>query len=91
MKFISSGDSIDRWSVYQCLVSEQRINGKLYALVKGRWFEITSSLVTQVDAAISAIPEMTISLSPDQPGESEADYNARAASSSPELTLLDKQ
>lgn len=57
VKFISGGDPVDRWSVYQCLVSEQRLNGKLYALVEGRWFEIASSLVEQVDAAVAAIPE----------------------------------
>lgn len=91
VKFISGGDPVDRWSVYQCLVSEQRLNGKLYALVEGRWFEIASSLVEQVDAVVSAIPEMAISLPPGRPGESEGDYNARAADGSPELTLLDKQ
>lgn len=91
VKFISGGDPVDRWSVYQCLVSEQRLNGKLYALVEGRWFEIASSLVEQVDAAVAAIPEMAISLPPGRPGESEGDYNARAADGAPELTLLDKQ
>lgn len=34
---------------------------------------------------------MAISLPPGRPGESEGDYNARAADGAPELTLLDKQ
>jgi uncharacterized protein (TIGR04141 family) len=91
VKFLSGADPVDRWSVYLCLVSEQRIEEKLYALVEGRWFEIASSLVNQVDTVVAAIPEMTVSLPPGFPGESEADYNARAAAGSSELTLLDKQ
>ena len=91
VKFLSSADPVDRWSVYQCLVSEQRIGENLYALVEGRWFEIASSLVNQVDSIVSAIPAMTISLPPGRPGESEGDYNERAAAGSPQLALLDKQ
>ncbi|MCW4386327.1 TIGR04141 family sporadically distributed protein [Salinibacterium sp. SYSU T00001] len=91
VKFISSAEPVDRWNVYQCLVSEQRVDGSLYALVEGRWFEIAESLVTQVDAVVSAIPQMSVSLPAGHPGESEGDYNARAAASSAELALLDKQ
>lgn len=91
VKFISSAEAVDRWSVYQCLVSEQRINDKLYALVEGRWFEIANTLVKQVDSVVSAIPEMTVTLPPGRAGESEGDYNARAAAGSAELALLDKQ
>lgn len=90
VKFISSAEAVDRWSVYQCLVSEQPVDDKLFALVEGRWFEIASSLVNQVDSIVSAIPTMTVSLPPGRPGESEGDYNARAAAGSTELTLLDK-
>lgn len=91
VKFISSADAVGRWSVYQCLVSEQRLGGQLYALVEGRWYEIASSLVGQVDAAISAIPQATVKLPAGWPGESEADYNARAAAASRDLALLDRQ
>lgn len=91
VKFLSSAEAVDRWSVYQCLVSEQRLDEKLYALVEGRWFEIASSLVDQVDSVVSAIPEMTVTLPPGRPGESEGDYNARAAAGSAELALLDRQ
>ncbi|MEV8252323.1 DUF6119 family protein [Microbacterium sp. NPDC076768] len=91
VKFISSADAVDRWSVYQCVVTEQRLDGNLYALVEGRWFEIANSLVTQVDTAVSAIPHMTVTLPAGYPGESEGDYNARAAAGSSDLALLDKQ
>lgn len=91
VKFLRSAEPDSRWSVYQCLVSEQRLGGLLYALIEGRWFSIADSLVTQVDAAIAAIPRATVSLPPGLPGESEGDYNARAASASADLALLDKK
>jgi uncharacterized protein (TIGR04141 family) len=91
VKFISSADPVARWSVYQCLVSEQRVDGKLYALVEGRWFEIAETLVTQVDTAVSAIPTATVSLPAGRPGETEGDYNIRAASAAADLALLDKE
>lgn len=91
VKFISSADPVPRWSVYRCLVSEQRLNGNLYALIEGGWFEVAETLVGQVDAAIAAIPTATVTLPPGRPGESEGDYNARAAASSSDLTLLDKR
>lgn len=91
VKFISSADAVARWSVYQCLVSEQRVNGKLYVLIEGRWFEVADTLVKQVNNAVSAIPPATVLLPPGLPGESEGDYNARAAAASSALTLLDKK
>lgn len=91
VKFISSADAVARWSVYQCLVSEHRVDGRLYALIEGRWFEIAQTLVTQVDDAISALPAATVALPPGLPGEPEGDYNARAAAASPGLALLDRE
>lgn len=91
VKFLRSADADARWSVYQCLVSEQRLNGGAYALIEGRWFSIADSLVAEVDTAIAAIPQASVSLPAGLPGESEGDYNARAASGSADLALLDKE
>lgn len=91
VKFLRSANADARWSVYQCLVSEQRLDGKAYALIEGRWFSIADSLVNQVDAAIAAIPHATVALPAGLPGETEGDYNARAAASSKDLALLDKE
>src|SRR5690606_1799684 len=38
VKFSGSAEPVSRWSVYQCLVSEQRFDGGLYVLIEGRWF-----------------------------------------------------
>lgn len=91
VKFISSADAVARWSVYQCLVSEHRIEGKLYALIEGRWFEVADTLVAQVDAAVSAIPSASVALPAGRPGEAEGDYNARAAAMSTDMTMLDRE
>lgn len=91
VKFISSADAVARWSIYQCLVSEQRVDRKLFALVEGRWFEVADTLVAQVDAAVSALPAATVTLPPGRPGEAERDYNARAALELADLTLLDRE
>ena len=91
VKFLRNPDADSRWSVYQCLVSEQRLNGLLYALIEGRWFAIADSLVNQVDTAIAAIPLASVTLPAGFPGESEDAYNARAAAASADLTLLDKK
>jgi uncharacterized protein (TIGR04141 family) len=91
VKFISSADPVARWGVYQCLVSEQAADGKLYALIEGRWFEIAATLVAQVDSAVAAIPSASISLPAGHPGEAEGDYNARVAAASSDITLLDRE
>lgn len=91
VKFTRSAEADTRWNVYQCLVSEQRLDGDAYALIEGRWFSIADSLVTQVDSAIAAIPTATVSLPEALPGETEGEYNTRAASAAPDLTLLDKR
>lgn len=91
VKFLRNPDADSRWSVYQCLVSEQRLKGLLYALIEGHWFAIADSLVNQVDTAIAAIPSASVTLPAGIPGESEGDYNARAAAASTDLALLDKK
>jgi uncharacterized protein (TIGR04141 family) len=91
VKFLRSPDADSRWSVYQCLVSEQRLDGLLYALIEGRWFAVADSLVNQVDTAIAAIPSASVTLPAGFPGEPEGDYNARAAAASADLALLDKK
>lgn len=91
VKFLRAASSDHRWNLYQCLVSEQRFDGKLYALVEGRWFAIADSLVAEVDQAVAAIPSATVNLPAGRPGETEGDYNARAAAASADLILLDRQ
>lgn len=91
VKFIRNEEADYRWNIYQCLVSEQRYKNVLYALIEGRWFAIADSLVAEVDAAVAALPISTVELPAGRIGESEGDYNLRAANGSDSLVLLDKK
>lgn len=91
VKFLRGSEPDTRWSVYLCLVSEQRLGGRLHALIEGRWFEIADSLVSAVDAVIDSLPVSSVSLPPALAGEHEGDYNERAVRADAALALLDKR
>lgn len=90
VRFGRASDFDPRWSVYQCLVTEQRLDSKLHVLIEGRWFVVSDSLVSQVDDFAASLPSTATALIDARAGETEADYNARLASSAPaKLLLLD--
>lgn len=90
VRFGRSGNFDKRWNLYQCIVTEQRFNGRLHVLIEGRWLAISSSLVERVDNFIAELPEARISLPAARKGEVEADYNARLVESLPgRLVKLD--
>lgn len=72
----------NRWNLYKCLVSEQRIDDDLYVLIEGRWFSISESLVEEVDTYVAQVSEPRFELPAAKLGESEGDYNERAAKES---------
>ena len=77
-----TGESETKWKLYDCLVSEQRLEGILYALINGRWFEINESLVKEVDAYISTIPEVERAFQSGPKSELEEDFNQRVTDES---------
>lgn len=79
LQFSRGSDFERRWSLYQCLVSEQRIGDQLYVLIEGRWFEVSSTLSERVDAVMGALKRAPIKLLPSTRGEHEDDYNRRLA------------
>lgn len=90
VRFNRTGDFDKRWTLYQCLVSEQRLDSGLYALIEGRWFSISPTIAAEVDAFTDSLEKGTITLADARRGESEADYNRRAATADPgRLLLLD--
>lgn len=92
IRFSRSNDWDSRWSLYQCLISEQRLNGQLHVLIEGRWFAISDSLVSEVDQFTARLPARTVALPAAHPGEIEGDYNRRVAqTSSADFLLLDAQ
>lgn len=85
--FSRSGNFDGRWSLYQCLVSEQLIDDRLYVLIEGRWFAVSESLVDEVDQFLSTIPDTETALIPAEPGETEGSYNARLVEGAPSELL----
>lgn len=83
VRFSRSGTFDDRWNLYRCIVTEQRVDGALYVLIEGRWFAVNESLVEEVDRVLSGLREPTVDLIPARSGEVETEYNDRLARSSP--------
>jgi uncharacterized protein (TIGR04141 family) len=92
VRFNRTGQFDARWTLYQCLVTEQRLHNRLHVLIEGRWFAVSDSLVVEVDQFANSLPVPTSSLIQATPGELEANYNRRLADSRPgEMLLLDKK
>lgn len=89
--WIKSGNFDTRWSVYNALVSEQDLDGKLFALIEGQWFEIAATLVSAVDTYLDSLPAAVTDLPPARKDEHEGTYNARVAELSDDILLLDKK
>lgn len=89
IRFARSDEFDSRWPLYRCLVSEQRIDGKLYVLVEGRWFAIGDSLVAELDQYLGTLASPRASLIEAKPGENEKAYNRRLAGSGEGLLNLD--
>ena len=81
VRFARSQEFDSRWTIYQCLVSEQRLGDQLCALIEGRWFRISESLVQEVDDYVASLPESEVHFEPAASGEQEGDYNKRLAAS----------
>lgn len=77
----SSEDWDQKWTLYHCLVSEQRYKGGLFALIEGRWFSISKRLVDDVDAAVGHIGVSGLPLPAAMTGEKEGEYNERVSAS----------
>lgn len=80
VKFLRSGEADGRWTVYNCLISEQRVSDQLYVLIEGRWLAISESLAEEVDAFAVALQSSQTTLLSSNVGETEPAYNKRVAS-----------
>lgn len=91
VRYTRNPESFDRRStLYQCIVSEQRLDNALYVLIEGRWFAVNEGLTAQVDGFVNALPGTKTLLPQAEVGEAEANYNNRLAESDPgRLLLLD--
>lgn len=88
VKYTRSDDFDGVWNVYQCLVSEQRLDSQLFVLIEGRWFAVSETLVGQVDSFLGALPLANLPIEDAQSGELEPAYNARMVDQHPDKLLL---
>lgn len=88
VRFSRSNDFDRRWNLYHCLISEQRLDSGFYVLIEGRWFSVSDSLVSEVDAFAAGVAPGSLVLPEALPGEAEPDYNKRVAEADESAFLL---
>jgi uncharacterized protein (TIGR04141 family) len=79
------------WPVWRCLVGEVQHHGNTFLLDEGEFFQVSKDYLTDLNAAIAAIPMSNVPLPPTTPTTLEGDYNEGAARGSEQLVLLDKK
>ena len=67
------------WSVFDCLVAELRHPEHLFVLSGGTWYQIDTNFVERVTRAAEVRSREPEFLPPGRAGETEPDYNVRAA------------
>ena len=80
------------WSIYKCVYAEIDRHGKTFLLTGGRWYEVDSEYVEQVNRAIDRIPSsLTLNL-PICTESTEEDYNRRVRHENPrKYALMDRR
>ena len=78
-------------TVYDCLIFEAKVDGSLYVLSRGEWFEVAWDYVKQVEKELSTLKKHPTLVLPDaKENEGEGAYNKRAvAEADGSLLLLD--
>lgn len=86
----STEDELYKWTVYQCLYAECRVNGKLYILNNGKWYDIADGFCAEVERDFTGTNRSTIAF-PDCSYQNEGDYNTHASTIIPNSCCMDKQ
>lgn len=90
VRYRESDESLMKYSVFSCLVYETELDGYLYVLSGGDWFQIDKNWSESVRKKVENIPQSDIALPPSYPGEKEEEYNRRVAESN-EWALMHDQ
>jgi len=91
VKFVDADESAAKWTIYECLVSQVKLEKYLYVLTGGQWFQIEKKYANRVLDDLKNIPNEDSFLLDAEVGEKEGDYNERIASNMPGLVLMDKK
>lgn len=89
--FLYSADDqeLDSWPLYLCLNGEIKINGQLYLLSEGDWYQIEAGFCEQVEKYFDSFPIAKINL-PNYKGMHEGPYLEKVANGK-DIHLMDKK
>jgi uncharacterized protein (TIGR04141 family) len=74
-----SQEPFDAWPALKCIVFEHELQGRLYVLSGGLWYQVAKDLVEEVHRDLARIKRARLGFPPARVGEVEEDYNRRAA------------
>jgi len=83
-------EQVHRWPAYSCLYAEIDLSGNTYVLNNGKWYEIASGFVSEVQRDFAGMKDSDIDL-PEYTGGSELDYNTLAANAVGNACCMDQQ
>jgi uncharacterized protein (TIGR04141 family) len=83
-------DAFQSWTAYRCLYAEIEVDGRVYLLNNGKWYEIAKTFTDEVNRAYAAIPDSGIVL-PDYAHDDEGAYNEALVAAVPNSACMDRK
>lgn len=87
--FNKNEELLDKWSVYNCIISELEFDKKYYVLSLGQWYKIDENFITKINKDIENITTCALEII-DYNQENEGEYNKDAAEQSYDLLCMDQ-
>jgi len=91
IKYSNAPAATDEFSVYECLVWDTVHDGRHFALMDGRWFEIEPEFAKRVLQLVDSLYQPGPYLIAAQSGQDEKGYNAAVVAALPNYALLDRK
>ncbi|MCP3064882.1 TIGR04141 family sporadically distributed protein [Myxococcus sp. K38C18041901] len=82
---------LSKWSVFDTLVFETELEGKVYVLSGGDWFQVDKKFADGVKAKLGRIPASKLVLPSAGSEQHEDDYNSQVAKTSKNYALMDRR
>lgn len=82
---------LSKWSVFDTIVFETELAGKVYVLSGGDWFQVDKKFADGVKAKLERIPASTLVLPSARSDQHEDDYNSQVAKTSKTTALMDRR
>ncbi len=81
---------VSKWPAFRCVYAELEVDGCIYVLNSGKWYEIAKTFAEEVQRDFASTPESTIAL-PAYTSGGEGDYNLAAAASLLNACCMDQK